>query len=261
MTGDSIVLIRSAEALERLDVVIQSISADSVKFEFSGQTLDAPRSKLAGVCFFNLAEASTPLARLMAVVSDSAGNRWLAAQLAAPTGNPDILLTTRGGVKIHAPRSQLSEIDYSSGSLRFLADIEPLRLEVQDKYGVSSLVAGLADMFGPRKVVDGNPRAAAFGPTLEFWGSGSAVYRVPAEYTRLAGTVSLNPPGNRYSPCLVSVLLENKTIWERRLDNAGQPVEIDLPVQGDQRLTLLIQAQTAHPVGEIVSWHALRFVK
>jgi hypothetical protein len=99
------------------------------------------------------------------------------------------------------------------------------------------------------------------GPSLQFLGGGAATYRIPAEFTRLVGSVELSPPGNKVTPCSVQILLEKKVVWEQRLSSANEPQPIDLPVTSDQRVQFVVKADSNLPVGDVVLFRELRFLK
>ena len=284
-TADTLVLIRSADALEKLEGIVSAVSGDAVSFDFSGQVIDAPLTKLAGLSLF----ASTPASggasgrgsgrgsgaaglKLNAVVHDVSGNRWMAATISLPPQGRQVELQLVAGATLSLPLEQLAEIDFSSGSTQYLADLQPLaRSSASGAAGVDNSagdtlplglsVAGADGVFGPRSRNVREPGKLSLGPSLEFVGGGSISYRIPEGFTQLRGEVELTPSGNRFTPCQASVLLENKVIWQERLSETGRRWTVDVPVVADGRLRIEVTSEAQTAVGDIVLWHELRLVK
>lgn len=280
-TADRLVLIRSADALEKLEGIVSAVNADAASFDFGGQAIDAPLAKLAGLCLFSATPASGSAggsvdegsqAKLSAIVHDRSGSRWMATAISLPRDSQRVEIQLLAGATVVLPLEQLSEIDFSSGSTQYLADLQPLsRSSMKNAAGsgesvsgalpLGLAVAGAEELFGPRSRTVRELGRMTLGPSLEFVGSGSISYRIPAGFTRLRGEVELTPSGNRFTPCQVSVLLENEVIWQERLSETGRRWSVDVPIVADGRLRIEVAVEAQTPVGDIVLWHELRLVK
>lgn len=258
LTADMLVLVRSEESLDKIEGIINRITPEAVEFEFSGQTIPAPLTKLAGLRFYSKAEGATEGAKLSAIVRDTSGGVWNAAKLMVTPGSAALELTLRGGLVFNLPLSQTLDIDFAVGSMKYLAELVPVTRTAAERFPLAIAVAGSESLFGPR-VATGQD--AKIGPSLQFLGSGTATYRIPAEFTRLVGSVELNPPGNKVTPCNVQILLEKKVVWEQRLASAREPQSIDLPVMADQRVQFVVKSNSNLPVGDVVLFKELRFLK
>lgn len=261
LSADALVLIRSAEALEKLEGIVLSIGDQSVGFDFGGQRIDAPLAKLAGVRWLATGRATESLGKLSAIVTDWDGSRWMASELRLPEDAQELQLKLQCGATVDLPVERIQEIDFSSGSMKFLADLQPISRESTKRLDLGVKIPGADVLFGSHKSDDRDLGSVSLGPSLQFLGSGSSVYRIPAGFSRLIGAVQLKPTGSRYSPCRVTVKLENEVIWQERLAETSQRLAIDLPIVAEQRLRLEVDAEAAVPVGDIVIWHDLRFVK
>ncbi len=271
--SDHLVLIRSSEALEKLEGVISRISSESVSFDFGGQNIDAPLAKLAGISFFtspsaggNSSTASQrgsehPSGKLIAIVVDRSANRWLAANIELARGGSNLELRLQCGLPVTLPLEQLREIDFSTGNMQFLAELEPLVRQSTGLFQLGFEIAGAASLFGARVNEQSQRGTPALGPSLEFLGSGAVEYRVPADFTRLAGAFELRPSGSRFTPCRVTVKLENEVLWQESLSEVGKLRPMDVMIEPDGRLRIEVQADSPTPVGDVVLCHDLRFIK
>jgi hypothetical protein len=258
LTADMLVLVRSEESLDKIEGIINRITPEAVEFEFSGQTIPAPLAKLAGMRFYSKTAGEAPAAKLAAVVRDTSGGSWNAAKLTVTPGSDSLELTLRDGLVFQLPLNQLRDIDFAVGSMKYVATLTPVARTASERFPLANAVAGSESLFGPRVATGQDSKA---GPSLQFLGSGSVTYRIPAEFTRLVGSVELNPPGNKVTPCNVQVLIEKKVVWEQRLTSAKQPLQIDLPVTSDERVQFVVNADSNLPVGDVVLFRELRFLK
>ena len=92
-------------------------------------------------------------------------------------------------------------------------------------------------------------------------GSGSIVYRVPNDFKRLQGSVALTPEGPQFVPCKAQVFVEDKVVWEKTLDQPHEPHALELEVEPGKRVRLVVESDSKQPVGDMITWRQLRFVK
>ncbi|MGN6544185.1 MAG: NPCBM/NEW2 domain-containing protein [Aureliella sp.] len=261
VTSDVLVVQRSSEALDKIEGVIGQITEAAVKFQFDGQSIDVQRSKLAGWRYFAPEPQSRP--KLLAVVRDHHGSSWMAQSLAGNWSGADakIELKLLCGAEVQVPAGAINEIDFSFGSMRFLADLEPIERRTEPRLALATALPAADELFGPRPAEAETLRGATAGPGIDFMGSGSIVYRVPGDFHRLLGSVALTPDGPQFVPCKAQVLVEEKVVWEKTLTAPHESLPIEIEVEPGKRVRLTVEAQSRQPVGDKVSWRQLRFVK
>ncbi|MBX3424009.1 MAG: hypothetical protein KF752_20830 [Pirellulaceae bacterium] len=254
ISGDTLVLIRSPESLDKIEGSVGQIGPETIEFDFAGQKIAAPRAKLAGLRLLNPAIAA---ATTSGVVRDVWGNVWNAASLECGAGSDTVTLALTGGATVNLPLHSLLEIDFSVGSLKYIADLSPLAHERLAGMELKLPIVGGEQLFGAQTVQlpKGN------GPSLCFIGSGTVTYRVPKDYCRLEGSVYLAPTGNRFTACKAQVKMENEVLWEQLLEQPRQRVELNLDVQPDTRIQLSVIPQVQFPVGDVVVWEEIRLLK
>lgn len=253
IAGDTLVVIRSAEALDKVEGAIKEIAAEKVAFEFSQQKIDAPRAKLAGLKLFSPAVQNR---RVTAVIKDVWGNSWQAHQLTSRSlASLNIELACGAGLELLT--TQLMDIDFSIGSTQYVADLTPISSERLGGLTFRVPLAGSEQLFGAHAVR--LPQTG--GSSLRMMGSGSVTYRIPEEYQTLTGKVYLAPDGQQFTSCAVQIKLENQTIWEGKLADLAERLEFTVKIHPDQRLQLYVQAESKFPVGDVVVWQELRMLK
>ncbi len=257
-SADLVVLARAEDALDKIEGVISKITRDAVSFEYDGQVIDAPRTKIAGLKYFS-ADAGLP-GKLVAIVRDVHNNRWTASSIELLENGSHCKLTLQCGVTVELTIAELLDIDFSLGNMRYLADIEPLERNSTPRFELGIELPEAAKLFGLRTLPP-TSTASLTGPSIEFIGSGTATYRIPIGFSKLVGTVELNPEGHKFAACRAAVLQDNTVLWEHVFDVTHKPQTISLPIEGDKRLRLVVESKAEHPVGDIVLWKQLRFAK
>jgi hypothetical protein len=264
-SADLLALIRSPEAIEKLEGIVLAVDAEQVTFDFGGESINAPQGKLAGLRFFSGSaegsSANAPPSKLVAIAQDRSGNRWMCSHISLPSGGQQISLSLQCGASLVLPLDQLAEIDFSTGSTVYLANLTAIERETADSLTLAVPVSGSKELFGayPRDLRE--PGSASLGPSLEFLGTGSISFRIPADYTRLRGEVELRPSGNRFTPCVARIKLNNQLLWEQNLPETGRRWPVDVAVAADARLKLEVASSAATPIGDVVLWHDIRLVK
>lgn len=255
--SDVLVALQASGSISKIEGIINSIATDSVDFDFSGRAIKVPLDKLAGLRFFS--SAAKPNTPLKSVVYDTAGNSWMVNSLESSSANT-LELTLVCGARMEVPFSELHRIDFSYGSSKYLADLEPLERLAGTPFDFAASIP-IAKLLGPRRQDAASLPGKNLGASLEFVGSGQVTYRIPEDYSRLVGSVELSPQGERVTPCRVRILLEKAVIWEQRITKTKEPFEYDLKVAGDERLTLSVEPDNDLPSGAVVFWREPRILK
>ena len=255
VASDMLVLARAEDALDKIEGLIGKVTPEFVSFDVDGQNVEAPREKLAGIKYFSTEKALGPLA---GVVRDIHRNEWLVSSVTS--AGETCTLTLNCGESVKLPLAAIVEVDLSYGNSRYVADLEPLDRTSLPRFQLGIELPDAGKLFGARRV---EPKSGPGlkGPSVEFVGAGSATYRVPAGFSKLAGTVELKPGGQAFMACRAAVMLENKILWEHNFEATRQPQEISLAVESDKRLRLVVETKADHPLGDTVIWNQLRLLK
>ena len=255
VSSDMLVLTRSDDSLDKIEGLIGKVTSEFVSFAVDGQSVEAPRDKLAGIKYFSSDKAILPLA---GVVRDVHRNEWIIASITSEGDACTLKLNCGESVTLRL--SDVTEIDLSYGNSRYVADIEPIERTSLPRFELAIELTDAAKLFGARPIQPTSGLGLK-GPSLEFVGAGSATYRVPAGFTKLVGTVELKPGGQAFMACRAAVMLENKVLWEHNFERTRHPQEISLTVESDKRLRLVVESKANYPLGDIIVWNQLRLLK
>lgn len=254
IAADTLVLVRSPESLDKIEGIVGDVQTDFVAFEFGGQALNAPRTKLAGLVYYSPA---AKLATTACTVTDVWGNTWNASHAHASQGSDRIELLLACGAKVSLPLECLIELDFSRGSLLYLAEMTPIDQGWKGAIELDTPIPGSEQLFGAQSVL--LPKNE--GPSLKLQGTGWVTYRVPEGYSKLLGTVLLGSGGNQFTPCRALVKLEEEVVWEQQLTDISQRLDLSVEVRADRRLKIEVLPQSSFPVGDVVVWQQLRLQK
>lgn len=253
IADDTLVIARSAESIDKIEGQILEITPQKVVFQFNKQKIDAPLTKLIGLRFFS-PPAKTQ--RVTANITDVIGNNFQVAEFGSSTST-SLNFTLSCGAKLALPIDQLAQIDFSSGSIVYLADLKPLNFERSNVTSFKTNIVGAEQLFAPQRMT----LPASNNPSLKMTGSGVITYRLPEACSKFMGQVFLAPPGEQFTACQVAIKLENQTLWEGKLNSPVDRLDFSLEVQPDQRLQLIVKAMANYPVGDVVVWQEPRVIK
>ena len=239
---DALVVIRSPESLDSVKGVVESIKPEIVELNFNGQTIPAPKNRLAGVLIYAPpSESEAPKAILQ--IKMVGGDKLQVAEITVGSNEVANILLVAGGT-IELPLDQISELDFSIGSLRELAELKPFELGAQPRLSFLNTIDGADRMFEPRFV----------NSDLVFLGAGFSTFVVPEGFKQFVGEVKLAPKGDRFSPCKVEVLVEKTVVWQSDLTEVGVKQAFNVPIEPEQRLELRVKYKDDLPIGDVVLW-------
>lgn len=219
---DLLVVGKQEEGGERLDVVecaIAAVTADTVTVVLDDERIPVKRPKVVGLWF--LREPAVGGGTQV----DVGGGR-LAARTVSWT--PQALVVDDA---VRLPAAMLRSIDYAAGRTVRLATLAPERAETEPFFGTLGRMEGLGPYFAPRFVA-AEPAVLVLRPRSH------VVWRVPADARRFRTAVAA-APGKLPAGMLVTVLLDDRDMFRRRIDDATEsPVDVD--VSGGRRLTIKV---------------------
>jgi len=220
---DLIVVGKQEESGERLDVVecaIASVTQDAVIVVLDEERIPVKRAKVIGLWFLR-----EPAAAGGTRVEIAGGG--LAARSVVWT--PEALVLDDA---VRLPAAVLRCIDYAAGRTVRLETLRPERTEMDPFFGALGRVDGLAAAFSPRFVADRG------GQTLVLRPRSHVVWRVPTDARIFRAAVAAEP-GRQPGGQIVTVLLDDREIFRKQLDDGGS-IPIEIGVVDGRRLAIRV---------------------
>ncbi len=260
---DRLVVLRSGDVVDSVDGVVVGIDEKEIRFDFDGESIKAPKSKLLGVTFFALAKKSYAPAKV--IVKTSSGYSLSAAKLRKQSidGKDMLSITTSGAIDISIPWSDLSELDYSAGNLKLCSELSPLESKwIGDKdYPGDKEIA--QKIFSPHVERYGTAGAAEATEASDyvFLGSGEIVFRVPEGMSRFQATIAGAPGAQVRGWTTIIVKQEDEVIFQQSFRPEVEQMLVNVPVSGNRRITLITQPDDKRQAEDAIWWLQPRFVK
>lgn len=257
---DRLVVLRSGDTVDTVDGLVQAIEKDEVRFDFDGDTIKAPKSRLLGITFFATTKKSYAPAKV--VVTTTAGDKLAAIAIEA-TADRDLKLVTSGSTEFTIPWNEISKLDYSAGNLQMCADLQPLSVASNLNDDFPGDLETANKLFAPHAARYGNSAQSAEVPISDFLflGSGELVYRVPEEMSRFQTTVTGAPNAQMRGWTTIIVQQDDEILFQQSLRPEVEKLNIDIPVVGKRRLTLKTQPDDRRLADDATWWLQPRFVK
>jgi hypothetical protein len=242
---------------------VVGIDEKEISFDFDGESIKAPKSKLLGITFFALAKKSYAPAKV--IVKTSSGHMLSAAKLRKQSidGKDVLSITTSGAFDISIPWSELSELDYSAGNLKLCSELSPLESKwIGDKdYPGDKEIA--QKIFSPHveRYGTAGPAEATAASDYVFLGTGEVVFRVPEGMTRFQATIAGAVGAQVRGWTTVIVKQEDEVIFQQSFRPEVERMPVDVSVKGNRRVSLITQPDDKRQAEDAIWWLQPRFVK
>jgi hypothetical protein len=241
--ASDLLIIRKENSLDYLEGVIGQIGADKIGFTLDGDALDVPRARVYGMVFYHPAQEQLPAPHAVATLRD--GSRLALARL---DWQADRLgFQTAFKSEVVRPWADLVRIDYASGRLAYLSDLEPETEEWIATRPLPQPSTPLERFFRPRRdaSLDGGPlrlagktyqKGLAARPRTRF------VYRLNGDYRRLLATVGIDDLAGDSGQVKLTILGDGKELLVQTIAGDQPPLPLDLAVEGVKRLELVVDS-------------------
>jgi NPCBM/NEW2 domain len=254
--------VRKKDAIDFMEGTVVGMTADQVMFRVDGETIPVKRAKVDG---FTLAHKSADkLPAQIAVIEDAAGWHLNARSLALSDGQ--LKIKTPAGQEFTRPIDQLVRIDFSSGKITYLSDLDPQSVAWTPYFDLADASPGLAAYYAPRR--DGGREnqpirlgGKTFTKGLSLYSRTTLVYRLPPgmkTFRALAGIDdSVRPGGN----VQLVISADDRKLFDQIIKGTDAPVDINLDVAGAKRLSILVDFGDDDDAGDYLNLAEARTLK
>jgi hypothetical protein len=251
-------------ALDELDGTILAVEPEMAKFDFSGEVIDVKWEKIEAIVYFHPVKRELPAAVCRVI---TAGRSTFSARSFELMGD-DLHLVTPAGVSANIPLSQLSQIDFSSGNMKFLAEL-PEEASLGDaSFQPRNMTATFKQLKAPRKDHPFGGEALIIGGKklsrgLALSGRTKLAYRVPEGMRWFRAEAGLDDLAGPAANLTLIVLGDNREIYRQTFsaedERKSRPIELDLA--GFGRLTIVVEDGRGLDIADQLDLANARFTK
>ncbi|MCO6456552.1 MAG: NPCBM/NEW2 domain-containing protein [Pirellulaceae bacterium] len=239
--GDVVVIRKSPTALDQLEGVLHEIDESTVQFEFDGDRIPVGLQKLEGVVYFHPLGQQLP--RAACKLSTTDGSTWQARDLRLTDGK--LAMTTAAGLRVELPWERVKALDYSSGNVVYLSDLEPETANWTPFMEIPALAAKLSRLYGPRrdKAFDGGKLqldGKSFAKGLALHSRTELVFRLADSYRRLQAEYGIDEAVGDAGHVELVVLGDDRELFRAAVSGRDKPARLDVDITGVRRLKLLV---------------------
>jgi hypothetical protein len=214
-----------------------------VQFELDGELNDVPRTRVEGLIYYHPQgeEPSEPLCR----VTDAAGSVWSAGTLAWQAESERLSVRTTAGVSVDLSGDELRRLDFSIGKLQYLSDLEPAKVEFTPRQSGGASDANFAKLYAfkqDRALLDGGPLLVAgleYKKGLAMASRTTATFVLPEGYKRFRALAGIDDRSGGRGNVELVITGDGKELARHEIDGAGEPLRLDVDIEGVRRLTIL----------------------
>jgi hypothetical protein len=227
---DMLVIAKGA-VLDHLDGTVGTIDATTIHFVLDGEERTANRTRVFGIVYARRnAEGSKPVCELA-----TTGGDFLKAQ-SAVLSDGQLKIGILGGAQLVVPAEQVVTLDFSSGKVRFLSQLEPREVKYTPFF--DQVWTYCRDR--PRD--GGSLRLGNKEYARGLWIHSRTFlkYRLSGDYRRFQAVMGIDqavaPLGNVH----VVISGDGKTLLESDVRGSDPPQNLDLDVAGVRDLEILV---------------------
>lgn len=259
--GD-VLVVRKGEVLDHMEGVLGNISAETCQFELDKDVIPVKRAKVAGLIYFHNKAAELKAAVGIAVSDD--GTRLSLAKVDLADGKLQVVTPT--GLSRTIPLDNVARLDFSSGKIAYLSDLDAESAKHTPYFGAADLPASIAGYFHYRRDagfeheplrIDGR----VFRKGIAVHSRSTLVYKLPAQFRLFKATLGIDDNVREAGNAHVEVRGDDKVLWQGDVHGSDPPQELELELAGARRLTVFVDYGSDLDIGDQVDLGDARVTK
>ncbi len=265
-SGDVIVLRRSPTALDQLEGIFHDVSDQTVEFEYDDQRIPVKRTKLEGMVYHHSSGRDLPDS--LCTVKETNGTQWRTRSIQLQDGQLEIVTTS--GTKCRIPWESIAQLDFSSGNVAYLSDLE-FELQECTPY-IASRVSPqrIMQLYAPRRDngfegaglwLAGDNGARRFEKGMAIHSRSILVYRLDEPYRKLTALVGIDSRLRGQGNLVLVIEGDNRELLRRTISGSDAPFALDLNIKGVRRLKILVDFGASLDVADHLNLCNARIIK
>ncbi len=263
-SSDFLVINRKGN-LDYLAGIIEKFDAETIQFNYSGDSLNIPITKAAGLIFAKTNQ-SVPAAKF--VVTTGNGSIWQLKELGY-TGT-ELEMTSVSGARHKLASTSVQSIEFIRTGVVYASDLEGQNIRYEAFLQSPTIGKSVAALGQPRLdqsfagaklavLQDGKPRSFERGLAMK--SRSEITYRLAKKYQRFQTTVGIAPDAGKQGDVDLKLLADNKEVFQRSISKSDPPIEIDISVADTNRLTVVVDYGRNLDIGDQLHLGDARFTK
>jgi hypothetical protein len=249
---DRLLLKVEAGKLDTVSGLVESISADEVKFELDGRSRPVPRAKLFAIVVAQ-PDAGGTVPPALVILKD--GSQLGGELTGLVEGKASLQIA--GGGKAEIPWAGVRRVLIRSSRVAFLSDLKPAAVEQQ-------AIATIARPWQRDKSVLGKPLALGsrvFEKGIGVHSRSLLTFDAEGKYDVLAAAIGIDAETAGKGDCVFTVLGDGQPLFTRQMKGSDAALDISVPIAGMQQVTLLIEPGADLDLADHADWCDVRFIK
>jgi hypothetical protein len=251
-------------ALDELDGTVLEVGPTTAKFDFSGDVIDVKREKIEGIVYFHPVKRELPAAACRVV--DAGRSSWSARSIELMGDR--LHLVSPAGVSVSMPLSQLSQIDFSSGNVKFLGELAEEASLGDASFQPRNMTATFKQLKAPRKDHPFGGDALTIGGKklsrgLALSGRTKLAYPVPEGMRWFRADAGLDDLAGPAANLTLIILGDSREILRQTFsaEDDRRPRSIELELAGYSRLTIVVEDGQGLDIADQLDLANARFTK
>jgi hypothetical protein len=260
--GD-LLAVRKVESIDFLEGVLGNVTEETVEFQLDGETIPVKRAKIDGFIYYHKAGDKFPDAAC--IVEDAHGWRLKAKNIAlGPDGQLEV--TTLAGATLRRPWSAVSRLDFSSGKVVYLSDLEVDSFDQKSRIDLGNAGKAYDEYLGLRRDRGRENSAVRVGgktypKSIGLTSRTIATYRLPSGATKFKAVAAIDDAVRESGNVVLTISADGKQLFSAPVIGSAKPVELDLDVAGARKLTILVDYGEDLDIGDYLTLADARIVK
>ncbi len=265
-SSDVIVLRRSKTALDQLEGIFHDVTDETVAFEYDDRRIPVKRTKLEGLIYHHPAGRNLPDS--ICTVKESNGSQWRARSVQLQ--QEQLAIVTTSGTKCQLPWDAIAQLDFSSGNVAYLSDLE-FELEECTPY-IASRVSPqrILQLYGPRRDhgFEGNDlwlsrdnKKQRYAKGLAIHSRSKLVFRLREPYRRLTAVIGIDCRSQGRGNVVLVIEGDNRELLRRTISGTDAPIDLDLDLEGIRRLRIFVDFGESLDVADHLNLCNARIIK
>ena len=273
--ADALIVSRKGE-LDYFEGVVGEVSETVVEFSTQDRSAEVKREKLTGLVYYHA--SGRELSDMVCELSTTSGSKLAVRELTSEADNLAVSLVC--GEVLALPLLRCKECDFRTGREFYLSDAPPATLDWNPLVANKTLEATLRRMklpklnqtYGGKRLslrfydplgVNGSNQIREFNRGIAAVGGSRLVFVLENRYRHLTGLVGFSPTASSDGAVNLRIHGDGEILHESVLENspATDPIELDLSVDGVQRLTIEVDYHDRRSIGDLLHFCDLKVSK